>query len=199
MTDHDRMVLKAAAPQIKDESNWFYDEVKKLKGKISNKQIKDVEKKAEERGGILYLSDICNLAKFKKGTHKEKRNRLQSLSNLIGITKGDNGAYYVFQILKRGLAERVKDATDFFLSKKEGKAVKRQRKIEARTGEVRKEIKVSMSSDEKKVARKERIKIRKAAAKLGISTEEYKTKMAAGEIKLKTKKNRKSSKKKAAA
>lgn len=174
MTDEDRMVLKAAANSIHDESQWFYGEVKKLRDKITDEQIQKIEEDAESRGGLLHLSDICNAMKWKKGKDTPIRNRLAGLANRILISKGDYGAQYLFQILKRGLKEDVEDATDFFLSKKEGRAARKRRKREKTTGETRREIKGVMTEDEKKEARKERARIRREAKKLGITTEEYK-------------------------
>ena len=188
MTDEERMILKAAGKRIEDETNWWYEEVKKYRDKLTDKDIEKIEKIAEDRGGLLHLTDICNLIEWKKGRDTEKRNRLQQLSSRIMITKGDYGAYYIFQVLKRGLKEDVVDATDFFLTKKEGKAVRRRRKREAKTGEIRKrEIKGVMSEDEKKAARKERAKIRREAKKLGITTEEYKERMNTEEMAKKVK------------
>lgn len=193
LTDEDRQVMAATSRIIDKETQWFYEEVKKRRGKIKDSDIKEIEAKLaegniEENGNgkkkrksvFLHLKNICKLMDWQFPRDKEVRSRLQKLANVMLITNGDYGAPLLFQVVKRGLKEDVVDATDFFLSKKEQRRAKKRRKTEAVHG-VKNKIKGHMSEEEKIAARKKRSKIRREAKKLGISIDEYK--------KLKAKKN----------
>ena len=186
LTDEDRQVMAAAGKIIDKETQWFYEEVKKRRGKIKDSDIKEIEAKLaegniEENGNgkkkrksiLLHLKDICKLMDWQFPRDKEVRSRLQKLANVMLVTSGDYGAPLLFQVVKRGLKEDVDDATDFFLSKKEQRRAKKRRKTEEVHG-VRNEIKGHMSEEEKIAARKKRSKTRKEAKKLGITTDEYK-------------------------
>jgi hypothetical protein len=190
LSDEDRMVLSATARTIEEEVKWLYEEVKKRRGKVKDSLIKEVESKYVEstsskkkkRTSLIGLKDICKLMDWEFPRDRDQRDRLQKLNNLMLITSGDYGSPLLFLVIKRGLVEDVDDPTDFFLSKKEQRKARKRRKIEEKHGVDNKvKMKMPKTEEEKKEARKERARIRREAAKLGITTEEYKKKMNAEE------------------
>lgn len=174
ITDEQKMVLEMANAKIPEGMAWFYQEIKAIK--VSETQIDEVVKAIDGRG-ICHLSDICNVLDWQKGRDTEKRNKLQKLSTEIGITHGSGSpAQMLFDAMVKARNVETKDPMILLMNNKEAKKSRKRAKLEKEAG-IERKIRAPKNGDEKVAARKERARIRKEAAKLSISTAEYKAQM----------------------
>lgn len=176
ISDDDMMVMTHRNDWLPKEAEWYKELVESKKIFIDHINLDKVGKECSERNegnGFFRLKDVCNVLDLQFPADKTERNRIATFSNNLQITFGFNGAHVLWNammtILKNG---DIKNPTDMFLSKKEARKSRKRKKIEAVHGP--REIRVPLSEEQKKAARKERARVRKEAAKLGITTEEFK-------------------------
>lgn len=177
ISDDDMMVMAHRNDWLPKEAEWYKELIESKKMFVDYTNLDKVEKECNERNegnGFFRLKDVCNVLDLQFPADKTERNRIATFSNNLQISLGFDGAHVLWNammtILKNG--ENIKDPTDMFLSKKEARKSRKRKKIEAVHGP--REIKIPLSEEQKKAARKERVRVRKEAAKLGISTEEFK-------------------------
>jgi len=182
ISNYDKEVLINTTDGLCEDLKWFYKQVKDRQTFADDKTKKEVAKDINIRNidriadKLYSLKDICKLLAWTFPKNKIERKRLANISNTLHITGHDAHALlYNFTI--RSLKEDTENPSDFLLSKKEQRQARKRRKMEKKHSD-KPRIKIQKNDDEKKEARKERAKIRKEAKKLGISTAEYKEKMA---------------------
>lgn len=166
---------------FEDGAKWFKELVESKKETITDELIKTANKEAAKRNSrkqpFYILSDICQVLDLQFPRDKEERNKLAKFSNTLQVKQNVDAALMLWNGLRATLTrETINHPVDIFLSKAETRKAKKRRKTEEKVGE-RKVKAVPKSDDEKAEARKERARIRKEAAKLGITTEEYKKQM----------------------
>lgn len=173
----DEAVVLAVNKTIDENMKWFYEQIKLQRVKVTEEMITSSEKTILERG-MTHLSDICRLFGWEKGKDTEVRNKLAKLSYSILLSRNGNAdaAAILFDAMKRGLKEDVKEPVDLVLSKKEGRKARAFRKSLAANGiNIAEKMGIPKTASDKVAARKERARIRKEAKRLGISTAEYKS------------------------
>jgi hypothetical protein len=188
MSDYDRLVLVSSIKGLKSEIGWFYEQIVS-KRKSALKKLDSVEKEITDRNEgkkkdrWFSLKDICKLLNWTFPENKEERKKLCNINNKIFI-HGHDSHTLLYNFTVRALKEDSENPTDFLLPKTEQRMARKRRRREKKAGvKVVEKINLPKSDDEKKEARKERARIRKAAKEMGITTQEYKEKMAKGEVK----------------
>ena len=201
LTDSERVITKAVDKRdwFKEDSTWFQEQIEAKKDKIDPKLLEEIkqeardrnsldsdslnedeEKKKNRRSPIYHIKDICKVLDWQFPRDKIVRNKLAGFANQLQVSQGANSGEMLWNGMMAVITRpHFEDATDMFLSKKEAQKGRKRRKREAKVGE--REIRVPMTEEEKKAARKERSRIRRKAQKLGITTDEVK-KLEAEEV-----------------
>jgi hypothetical protein len=179
ITGDEAVVAQSTSSKLGEEMQWFYDQVRTFRGKVTDEAIAKVEAEIEERH-ICHLVDICTLFGWAKGTHTELRNKLSHLSYVILMNNNGQAdtATILFSAMKRGLKDDYKDPVDLVLSKKESRKARKLRKsLEKNDIDLAKKLRLPKTDDAKAASRKKRQEIRKAAKAAGLSTADYKAKI----------------------
>lgn len=162
---------------FEDNSKWFKELVDSKKEKVDKKELDSVRRMAQKKNSkkqpFYTLGDICKVLDLQFPRDKEDRNRIAKFSNLLQTQQNTEAPLMLWNGLVAAITrDDIIHPTDIFLSKAESRKARKRRKTEKKVGE--RKVNVPKSDDAKAAARKERARIRKEAAKLGISTEEYK-------------------------
>lgn len=196
-TDSDREIAEKIDKRdwFAEDSAWFKDEVefKKNANKIDLELIEKIkiecrsradmdethpdadeeDKKNKRVTPIVHLKDICLVLDWQFPRDKAERTKLAKFSNALKIQHGIDAPDALWNGMMAVITrDHFEDPTDMFLSKKEARKGRKRKKREKVTGE--RPIKVPMTEEEKKAARKERSRLRREAQKLDITVEEVK-------------------------